>query len=73
MTGKKTPQGQVIYKGSVPATDPMYNEDWTFLGGKNLNPNSAGKSKPQEEMSEEEAFKKHRERQQCPLKLPPVP
>jgi hypothetical protein len=38
---KETPRGRVVWKGSVPDKDPMYNRGWTFLGGKNLNPKSS--------------------------------
>ena len=44
-TGKETPEGPGIYKGSVPATDPRYSGGWNYLGGKNLNPHSAKPSR----------------------------
>jgi hypothetical protein len=31
------PKGRVIYKGSVPDTDPRYASGWNYLSGKNLN------------------------------------
>jgi hypothetical protein len=31
------PKGRLIYKGSVPDTDPRYNSGWNYLSGKNLN------------------------------------
>jgi hypothetical protein len=31
------PKGRVIYKGSVPDTDPRYDSGWNYLSGKNLN------------------------------------
>jgi hypothetical protein len=32
------PKGRVIYKGSVPDTDPRYASGWNYLSGKNLAP-----------------------------------
>lgn len=31
------PKGRLIYKGSVPDTDPRYDSGWNYLSGKNLN------------------------------------
>ena len=45
MTGPKTKKVGITYHGSVPATDPRYQSGWNFLSGKNLNPQSAGKSR----------------------------
>ena len=46
-TGKPTREAEVIYKGSVPATDPRYGGGWNYLSGKNLNPHSARPSREQ--------------------------
>ena len=43
-TDKKTPRANVIWKGSAPATDPIYTGGWNFLSGKFLNPRSEKKS-----------------------------
>lgn len=38
--GPKTRRGRVTFHGFVPATDPLYQSDWKFISGKNLNPPS---------------------------------
>jgi hypothetical protein len=38
MTPSDKPKGRVIYKGSVPDTDPRYKSGWNYLSGKNLKP-----------------------------------
>ena len=39
-TGQKTQKGGATYRGSLPATDPIYKSGWNYLSGKNLNPHS---------------------------------
>jgi hypothetical protein len=53
MTEIKTRRGRVIWQGSVPATDPFYQNGWNFLTGSNLRPPSkepprAPEAKPEE-------------------------
>jgi hypothetical protein len=74
-TGKKTPRAEITHHGLAPDTDPIYSSGWRFLSGKNLSQKSDAKSKPMEqdadgeELSEQAAYEKHRERQRL-LSLP---
>jgi len=65
-SGQETQAGRVIWKGFAPATDPLCNDNWSFLSGMNSNQPS---TKPSEEHEfAPEAFNKHRERQRMPLR-----
>ncbi len=53
MIGKPRKLGNLTYRGSLPATDPIYQGGWNFIAGKNLNSRyvekSIGKAREQEQ------------------------